>query len=60
MELFKPRFNFRKGRLIPRKEYKPPFRFVGLGIIAMIVILIIYLYLFQPEVLQRMGRVLLG
>ena len=52
MELFKPRFNFRKGRLIPRKEYKQPFRFVGLGIIAMIIVLFIgYIIFFGwPEV----------
>ncbi len=59
MELFKPRFDFRKGRLIPRKEYKPPFRFVGPGIIAMIVIIIIYLLLFRPGDLHAIYRILL-
>jgi hypothetical protein len=47
MDLFKPRFDFRKGRLIPRKEYKPPFRFVGLGIIAMVIILFIFYKIFM-------------
>ena len=60
MELFKPRFDFRKGRLIPRKEYKPPFRFVGLGIIAMIIIVFIYFLLFQPDDLRVIYRILLG
>lgn len=46
MELFKPRFDFRKGRLIPRKEYKQPFRFVGLGIIVLVVVLFILYKIF--------------
>ena len=60
MDLFKPRFDFRKGRLIPRKEYKPPFRFVGLGIIAMVVIVFIYFLLFQPGDLQVIYKILFG
>jgi uncharacterized membrane protein YukC len=41
MDLKKKKYNFREGRLIPRKKHAKPFRFVGVGIIIMVVIIII-------------------
>lgn len=41
--MIKRKYNFRDGRLIPRKKHGKPFRFVGIGIIAMVVI-IFFLY----------------
>jgi uncharacterized membrane protein YukC len=41
LDLKKRRFQGSEGRLIPRKKYPKPFRFVGLGIIIMLVIIVI-------------------
>jgi hypothetical protein len=46
MDLFKKRLDFRKGRLFPRKEYPPPFRGVGLGVIVMVIVLFIFYKIF--------------
>ena len=45
--MLKRRFDYKKGRLIPRKKHGKPMRFVGIGVIAMIVIL--YLLLMRPQ-----------
>ncbi|MHA1278061.1 MAG: hypothetical protein ACTSQ8_12805 [Candidatus Helarchaeota archaeon] len=39
--MIKKRYNFKEGRLIPRKKHYKPFRFVGIGIIVMVVLLFI-------------------
>ncbi len=39
--MIKRRYNFKEGRLIPRKKHSKPFRFVGLGVIIMAVIIFI-------------------
>ncbi|MEE8596300.1 MAG: hypothetical protein V3T09_00640 [bacterium] len=40
--MIKRRFNYKEGRLIPRKKHSKPFRFVGIGIIIMAVIIFIF------------------
>ena len=41
MDFKKRRFDYKEGRLISRKKHPKPMRFVGIGIIVMIVILFI-------------------
>jgi uncharacterized membrane protein YukC len=41
MELNKKKFGGKKGRLIPQKKYPRPFRFVGIAIIVMVLIIFI-------------------
>jgi hypothetical protein len=41
MEFKKRGFEYKEGRLIPRKKHPKPMRFVGIGIIVMIVVLFI-------------------
>ncbi len=43
--MIKRKYDFRSGRLIPRKKYGMPFRLVGIGIVVMIVVLVVLSYL---------------
>lgn len=43
--MVKRRYDFKKGRLIPRKKHGKPLRFVGIGIIAMFVIIVILYFI---------------
>jgi len=39
--LKKRKFDYKEGRLIPKRKHGKPLRFVGIGLIIMIVILVI-------------------
>jgi len=56
--MIKRRYDFRSGRLIPRKKYGMPFRLVGIGIIVMIVALAVSLYMIlgKETVIDIIGK----
>jgi uncharacterized membrane protein YukC len=41
IDIKRRKYEHKEGRLIPRKKYPKPFRFVGMGVIVMLVIVII-------------------
>lgn len=41
LDFKKRKIDFHQRRLIPRREYPKPFRFVGIGIIVMVVLIFI-------------------
>jgi len=41
IDLKKRKYDHKEGRLIPRKKYPKPFRYVGPGVIVMLIIVII-------------------
>lgn len=41
IDLKKRKYDHKTGRLIPRKEYPKPFRYVGAGFILTIIILLV-------------------
>jgi|GEM_PF-2139458 len=41
IDLKKRKYDHKTGRLIPRKEYPKPFRYVGGGFILMLIILVV-------------------
>lgn len=42
IDLKKRKYDHKEGRLIPRKKYPKPFRYVGIGVIIMFVILLVF------------------
>jgi len=42
IDLKKRRYDYKEGRLIPRRKQPKPFRFVGIGVIIMFVILLVF------------------